>query len=508
MLSLGVLHHKTRRGPAPRGAGAGAAPPGLTVHSVTGGHPPPLPSRPGAFQLHLSSCFLGALGCLWGCFSFGTDPAKHLSPLSHPPPRGPGARPPPAPGEGGEASRLGPPGSGPTPYPRRRRGPGEKPPLPAPTHRCSARFCPARLGSAGPGFSPSRTPPPRLRSRRPPRYGPPRHRGTPGAVVPAAPSTGARPGRGRPWARVAGGGGGAGAEVTVQGTGSEGSRFRNGVRPCRGGPLPLCCCLGLAAGGPSGHGSPLQLAPGWGSGGVGTPRCTLGGLRASWVLPPCSGRVCSLPCHSSRWKTSAAGVVQATWAGTAQRAKVRGRERRIPALERGEGGKPSGSAFVCTTIKANSVVLPGPLSARSHLCRALCALAAASSSARQRQRVQRRHPNAEDALCCKPPARSCVGVPGRAEPPDPVRGVQRRGAPRLPASHTRLCRCHSRPSGLVQPLPALPGREAHLGGFGFGPGGFAALLCTEEIKDSPGAPQRRGAQRLCPRRAPRLSRAS
>lgn len=295
---------------------------------------PPAPELSGSIS---AAAFWGGWGVCVGVFFFRDGSPRSTFPRS--PTRGPGARPPPAPGEGGEASRLGPPGSGPVPYPRRRRGPGEKPPLPALTHRCSARFCPARLGSAGPGFSPSRTPPPRLRSRRPPRYGPPRHRGTPGAVVPAAPSTGARPGRGRPWARVGGGGGGAGAEVTVQGTDSEGSRFRNGVRPWGGGGVLCPSAAGLVAGGPSGHGNPLQLAPGWGSGGVGTPRCTLGGLRASWVLPPCSGRVCSLPCHSSRWKTSAAGVARATWAGTAQRAKVRGRERRIPALELGEGGK-------------------------------------------------------------------------------------------------------------------------------------------------------------------------
>lgn len=221
---------------------------------------------------------------------------------------------------------------------------------------------------------------------------------------------------------------------------ARGAALGTGCDP-GGGPLPLCCCPGLVAGGQS----PLQLAPGWGSGGVGTPRCTLGGLRASWVLPPCSGRVCSLPCRSSRWKTSAAGVVQATWAGTAQRAKVRGRERRIPALERGEGGKPSGSAFVCTTIKANSVVLPGPLGARSHLCRALCAPAAASSSARQRQRVQRRHPTPK-TLCAANPL------------PGPVLGS------RAEQSSPTLC---AEPGGVV--LPGCPRRTRGSAGATRGP---------------------------------------
>lgn len=205
------------------------------------------------------------------------------------------------------------------------------------------------------------------------------------------------------------------------------------------------------------------------------PRQSSGGLQPPHSapcggLPPCPERVGCLPLHPPRRRSfpvenlSSGHCVgnlgrPATCRRDGPTKVVRGWERRIPALER--GGRPSGPAFVCATIKANSAVLPRPLGARGHLCRALCAPVAASSAARQRWRVQRHRPTAKPLCAANLP--SGAALASRAEP---CRAWQR-GAPWLPTAHTQLCRCRSQPH-TAAPGPPWPLGKARSWGFSFG----------------------------------------
>lgn len=174
-------------------------------------------------------------------------------------------------------------------------------------------------------------------------------------------------------------------------------------------------------------------------GGCSRPILHPGGLIPSWALPPCSGRVWLPPLPPFPGEKLKQVLCKRPGQGhcaAGHPAKVRGWERWIPALDE-RGGDHLARLLFAQRSKLIAWRCHGP-SVRAAICAELCA----------------RRPPPAKPLCAANPLP--VAAPGSwAE-----RSPRQRRAPRLP--HTQRCWCRSRP-----PSPPC---EAHLWGFGVGPG--------------------------------------